>query len=40
MSGKTSNGLPDWLKARFEAGNEFNKRNRKYYPYSVQFHQG
>ena len=33
-SGKTSNGLPDWLKARFEAGNSFNKENRPRYPYN------
>lgn len=33
-SGKTSNGLPDWLKARFEAGNSFNKENRLRYPYN------
>jgi hypothetical protein len=29
-----SNGLPDWLKARFEAGNEFNRVNRAKYPYN------
>ncbi|MBQ7942728.1 MAG: RHS repeat-associated core domain-containing protein [Lachnospiraceae bacterium] len=33
-SGKTSSGLPDWLKARFEAGNNFNKENRPRYPYN------
>lgn len=29
-----SEGLPNWLKARFEAGNEFNRVNRARYPYN------
>lgn len=33
-SGIPSSGLPDWLKARFEAGNNFNKENRPRYPYN------
>ena len=32
--GKTSSGLPDWLKERFEAGNNFNKENRPRYPHN------
>ena len=31
---KNSSGLPDWLKERFEAGNNFNKENRPRYPYN------
>ena len=29
-----STGLPDWLRKRFEAGNNFNKENRPRYPYN------
>lgn len=31
---KKSSGLPDWLKERFDAGNNFNKENRKNYKYN------
>ena len=38
-SGKSSSGLPEWLKLRFEAGNNFNKENRKRYTYNeVEVH--